>query len=71
MHQYPRRFKHKDPGQTLETGPIKCQCCPHIESSQLICYANQLIGFYIRAALAFNTESNYYAWITLILEEKF
>ena len=23
--------------------PIKCQCCPHIETSQLICYANQLM----------------------------
>ena len=24
--------------------PIKCQCCPHIETSQLICIANQLTG---------------------------
>ena len=27
---------------------------PHIETSQLICFANQLTGFYMRAALAFN-----------------
>ena len=34
--------------------PIKCQCCPHIETSQLICTANQLTGFYIRATMALN-----------------
>ena len=34
--------------------PIKCQCCPHIENSQLICFANQLTGFYMRATLALN-----------------
>ena len=32
----------------------KCQCCPHIETSQLICTANQLTGFYMRATLALN-----------------
>ena len=31
--------------------PIKCHCCPHIESSQSICTANQLTGFYKRATL--------------------
>ena len=30
------------------------QCCPHIETCQLICRANQLTGFYMRATLAFN-----------------
>ena len=30
------------------------QCCPHIETSQLICSANQLAGFYMRATLAIN-----------------
>ena len=34
--------------------PIKCQCCPHIETSQLICTANQFTGFYMRATLTFN-----------------
>ena len=34
--------------------PIKCQCCPHIETSQLICYLNQLTSFYMTATLAFN-----------------
>ena len=33
---------------------IKRQCCPHIETSQLICIGNQLTGFYIRTTLAFN-----------------
>ena len=32
--------------------PIKCQCCPHVETSQLISCANQLTGFYMRATLA-------------------
>ena len=34
--------------------PIKCQCCPHVETGQLICPANQLTGFYMSATLAFN-----------------
>ena len=34
--------------------PIKFQCCPHIGSSQLISYVNQLTGFYMRTTLAFN-----------------
>ena len=33
---------------------IKCQCCAHIETSQLICTANRLTGFYMRATLALN-----------------
>ena len=31
---------------------IKRQCCPHIETSQLICIGNQLTGFCMRATLA-------------------
>ena len=34
--------------------PIKCQGCPDIETSQLICRAHQLTGFYMRATLARN-----------------
>ena len=34
--------------------PIKCRCCPDIETSQLICCANQLTGFYTSATLALN-----------------
>ena len=34
--------------------PIKWQRCPHVETSQLICYAKQLIGFYMRVTLALN-----------------
>ena len=32
---------------------IKYQSCPHIETSQLFCCANQLTGFNMRATLAF------------------
>ena len=39
--------------------PIKCQCCPHIETSQLICTANQLTGFYMWATLALNGLTNF------------
>ena len=46
------------PGGVLYYLTIKGQCCPHIENSQLICCANQLTGFYIRATLALN-ELNY------------
>ena len=31
-----------------------CQCSLHIETSQLICRANQLTGFYVRGTLALN-----------------
>ena len=34
--------------------PINCQCCPHMETSQVICTANQLTGVYMRATLAIN-----------------
>ena len=37
--------------QGIYIWPIKCQCCPPIESSQLICTANHLTGFYRRATL--------------------
>ena len=30
---------------------MKCLCYPQIETSKLICYANQLTGFYMRAKL--------------------
>ena len=33
---------------------IKCQCFPHIETSQLNCTGNQLTGFYMRTTLALN-----------------
>ena len=42
---------------------IKCQCCSHIETSQLIYTANQLTGFYMRATLAlngFNSTSSFF-----------
>ena len=33
---------------------FKRQSCHYIETSQLICRANQLAGFYVLATLAFN-----------------
>ena len=43
---------------------MKCQCCPHIETSQLTCTANQLAGFYMRATVARNGLSNIYLLVT-------
>ena len=34
------------------------QSCHHIETSRLICSANQLTGFYMMATLAFNELMN-------------
>ena len=34
--------------------PLNASVCCHIETSQLICCANQLTGFYMRATLTFN-----------------
>ena len=36
------------------SSPIKCQRCSHIETSQLVCTANQLAGFYMKSTLALN-----------------
>ena len=33
---------------------MKCKSCYHIETSKLICSANQLAGFYMMATTAFN-----------------
>ena len=33
---------------------IECQCCRHIETSQLIICANQLTGFYMSPTLTLN-----------------
>ena len=33
---------------------IKRQSCHHVETNQLICIANQLPGFYMKATFAFN-----------------
>ena len=38
----------------LANSPINCQCCPHTETSQLICCTNRLTGFYMRVTLAIN-----------------
>ena len=45
-------FKEKYQKETLcLTHFMPDLCCPHIETSQLICTANQLTGFYMRATL--------------------
>ena len=49
--------------------PTKCQCCLHIETSQLICTANQLIGFYMRVTLALNGLT--YVTFSVIFSERF
>ena len=33
---------------------IKCQCYPHIGTSQLVCCANELTGFYMKITLTLN-----------------
>ena len=47
-------FCIKEKGKKYLYQPIKCHCCPHIETSQFICSANQLTGFYMRATLVLN-----------------
>ena len=42
------------PETTHLTQTIKCQCCHHIETSRVVCSANQLTGFYVMATLVFN-----------------
>ena len=37
-----------------ELNPLIASVAPHIETSQLICVGNQLIGFYMRVTLAIN-----------------
>ena len=53
VHHFPI---HKT--KTIANTPNKLNllsvCCPQIETSQLICTANQLTGFYMRAKLALN-----------------
>ena len=39
-------------GRSSYSYAIKCLCFPHIETSQLICAANKLTGFYMKATLA-------------------
>ena len=46
-----QQFFQKNDEQLKES--IKCQCWPHIETSKLIYYANQVTGFYITATMAF------------------
>ena len=50
-------FRNERGKKTFHSLPISIQniqCCPHMETSQLICTANQLTDFYMRATLAIN-----------------
>ena len=58
-HELLNKDTQRDQNTSKIIRPIKCQCCPHIKTSQLICTATQLACFYMRATLAFdglNTE---------------
>ena len=46
------------------------KCCHHIETSQLICCANQLIGLYMRATLALNGLNLYWRQRSLATFQK-
>ena len=48
---YRSRSKLKN---NVKVNPLNASVFSHIETSQLICFSNQLIGFYMRATLAFN-----------------
>ena len=48
------KFLHKLKRNRSVDQPIKCQCYPHIETSQLIYKGNRLTGFCSRTTLAFN-----------------
>ena len=50
---------------------MKCQCCPHIETSLLICTANQLTGFYMRATLVFKGLIDLVRFITFFITDIF
>ena len=51
---FPFAFQWRKALDQSDVEPIKCQYCPHIETSQLNCSANLLTGFYMRATLALN-----------------
>ena len=50
--------------------PIKWQCCLHTETTQLICYANQLTGFYMSATLALMGQTQVQEKVLGLLPEK-
>ena len=53
-HEPLKKEIQRDQNTSKIIRPIKCQCCPHIETSELIYTATQLACFYMRATLAFN-----------------
>ena len=49
------KCRHENKFYLANFNPLSAsQCCPHIETSQMICCANQLTGFYMRATLTLN-----------------
>ena len=49
-----RDYLQISPSNFSEFNPLNANCYPHIETSQLICIANQLTRFYVRATLVFS-----------------
>ena len=45
-----------------------CRCCPHLKTSQVICCANQLTGFYMRGTLALNGLKNHLQCISFEIQ---
>ena len=45
--------------------PFNGQCLSHIETSQLICYANQFTGFYIRRTLVVEGLTSVFCFLKL------
>ena len=69
-------IERKEPNRVGKYQLIKRQSCYHIETSQLICSANCLTGFYMMATLVFNELmeeysfrclSAFYTWATTII----
>ena len=48
------QFNHQETVYIRLCIKFNWQCCPHKETSQIVCCANQLIVFYMRATLAIN-----------------
>ena len=51
---FPGHKKNSSTFSGLLEIPGQLDTLPHIKTSQLICNANQLLGFYMRPTLAFN-----------------
>ena len=55
---------------TIASKPFNGQCPSHIETSQLICRANQLTGFYVRGTLTIKGLKAWLIGAALALQRK-